>query len=111
MTWILFSHYLADFVLYPSKWGANKHKEWGALNKHVALYMLLMFMFLFPLYGFKTILYVLFNGFLHWIIDSLTSRASNFFYKKQEIKLFWCVIGFDQFLHVALLFNTFYWLN
>jgi|SRR5689334_1858781 len=110
--YILFCHWLNDFVgqgyLFPSlEMGKNKSKNMAILWIHILLYTAGMWLMLWPFMGVEVSLaYASLNGAIHFPIDFCTSRASSKAYADGNIRWFWTVIGFDQFLHVAILCAT-----
>ena len=110
--YVLFCHWLHDFVvqgyLFPKlEIGKNKSKSWDILWLHILLYTCGMVAcvgwFLTPeqLAAFAFI-----NGGSHFVIDAVTSRCGSRAYARGDHRLFWSIIGFDQFLHVAILCAT-----
>jgi hypothetical protein len=112
ITYILFCHWLNDFVgqgyLFPSlEIGKNKSKDIAILWVHILLYTAGMWLLLWPFMGMATALaFAALNGSIHLVIDYFTSKASSKAYADGNIRWFWTVIGFDQFLHVAVLCAT-----
>jgi len=109
---VLFAHYLNDFpgqsFLFPSfEIGKNKSKNGYILGLHILLYTVGMWVCLSPFMGWNVAFaYAVLNGMWHLIIDFTTSRFSSYCWQKQKTGLFWSTIGFDQFLHVAILCAT-----
>ena len=95
-------HFLADFVAQTRWMGINKSSNNLILLVHVSVYT----MFLVP-FGLR---FALLNGLLHFITDYYSSRASNHYYKEDDMYGFWTVIGLDQAIHMACLFTTYVWL-
>lgn len=110
--YVLFAHWINDFVgqcyLFPSlEIGKNKSKSWEILTAHILLYTLGMTFMMWPFVGLDQAMYFsTFNGLTHFLIDAITSRITSSAYQKGNHKLFWSTIGFDQFLHVAILCAT-----
>lgn len=110
--YILFAHWINDFLgqnLLFSKLeiGKNKSKNWEILVLHVCLYTLGMFAMTVPFWGMdKAIAFAIINSSAHFVIDAVTSRVTSWAYANGHIRLFWNTIGFDQFLHVAILCAT-----
>lgn len=109
---VLFSHWFADFLV-QTRWQAeNKSKNLGALTGHVASYTGTMFCLMFawclfsPSAWLPTAEFCVLNGVLHWITDFFTSRATSYLWKKGDIHGFFGMIGLDQFIHVATLIIT-----
>lgn len=94
----LFLHWFGDFVCQSDKMAINKSKSNFWLSMHVLVYTAVL-MFL----GWKI---ALINGIAHWIIDYFTSRLNAWLWAKEERHWFFVSVGFDQFLHVALLWYT-----
>lgn len=96
---ILFVHWFADFVCQTRQMASNKSSSILWLSFHVGVYTLIM--------GVFGIRFALINGLAHLITDGLSSQASGFFWKKGDVHKFFCVIGLDQFAHVAVLYWTY----
>lgn len=95
---VLLVHWIADFVLQTDKQAKGKSTSIYWLSKHLAVYTACLLPF-----GWK---YALLNGSAHWVVDFFSSKASSYFYKKGQVHNFFVVVGFDQFLHVAILIYT-----
>lgn len=95
---ILFIHFVADFVLQTDAMSRGKSTSNRWLITHIAVYSLPFLMF-GPLYSIV-------NSATHLVIDYVTSRMTSTLWKKGEVHNFFVVIGFDQFLHVAILVAT-----
>ena len=112
LIYVLFCHWINDFVgqgyLFPSlEIGKNKSKSVLILWLHIFLYSLGMWLMLWPFMGgWSAFWFMMLNGGSHLIIDSVTSKLSSKAYVDGNIRWFWTVIGFDQFLHVAILCAT-----
>lgn len=110
--YVLFAHWINDFVgqsyLFPSlEIGKNKSKSWRILSLHIALYTAGMAVMMLPFLPFQdAAIFAAINGGSHFFVDAATSRITSYAYVKQNMKLFWTTIGFDQFLHVAILCAT-----
>lgn len=99
---LLFLHWFADFVCQTREMANNKSKSVKWLSIHVLVYSA-FFIIISPMYA-------LINGILHWITDFTTSKITSHYWKEQKIKAFFTTIGFDQFIHAASLFLTYWWL-
>lgn len=106
--YILFLHWVGDFV-FQNEWMAlNKCKLFSALTLHVITYTFILFIgtiyFLFNLNGYFE--FILLNFGLHFVIDFITSRITAYYNCRGEMNKYFMVIGFDQFLHgITLMFT------
>ena len=116
--WIIFAHWVGDFVCQTHWQASNKSKNWNALARHVVTYTLCMTILiapaipgwhLLPTQGAGNRLAVFFAVTLvaHFVTDAITSRITSRLYAKQDWHNFFVVVGFDQVLHYAQLFATF----
>lgn len=105
---LIFFHWLADFV-FQSDWMAkNKSKSWKALSMHTGAYTFFLYagMSPFALSYKSAIVYVLVNGSAHFIVDAVTSRITSKLYAKGDVHNFFVVVGLDQAIHMATLIAT-----
>lgn len=121
---ILFIHWVADFIVQTHWQAQNKSKNNIALLYHISTYTLTWFV---AFLGYSVYLYtqlVDVDGFLgfdsnilwffpitfvaHFITDWVTSRITSYYYRKGDFHNFFVVVGFDQLLHYAQLFITYY---
>ena len=105
LAWV---HYVADFQLQSDYMAKNKSKSNTVLLAHCAVYAACMFVF--------GIYFGLVNFALHFATDWCTSRWSSRIYKKSlsdpsQVHWFFCVIGFDQAIHITTLVLTFMWIG
>jgi membrane-bound metal-dependent hydrolase YbcI (DUF457 family) len=94
----------------------NKSKSTRALAAHVAAYSSVLFLGLLAgnlFFSWWTLAglvkYSAINGSLHFLVDALTSRGTSWAHRMKREKLFFTTIGFDQFLHTALLVKFLPW--
>lgn len=102
VAFILFMHFVADFVAQSHWMATNKSKSNIALSIHVSIYSVIMTLgfLVFYLYSLFSPIFVfgyLFIG--HFVIDYITSRMTSYLWSKGDIHNFFVVIGYDQFLH------------
>ena len=109
--YVLFAHWVADFIFQDEEWATSKSKNIFALLKHVSMYAFVMTLFLMPLMSFMSIILFAYWIFMtHFIIDFITSKiVSNKFANKHlgsKIPNFgaFTIIGFDQWLHYVTIF-------
>ena len=110
--WVIFAHWVADFVCQTHWQASNKSKNWNALARHVASYtavmgVLCLLIFQSNAVGWAEFLAITFAA--HFVTDAITSRITSRLYAKGDWHNFFVVIGFDQFLHYTQLFLTVAW--
>ena len=109
---LLFGHWVADFVCQSNWMAQNKSKSNWPLIVHVCAYSAVMFVFGLAVlvFGVGTLalwaVFALVNGGLHFVTDFFTSRKSSKLYAEGRIHDFFVVIGLDQFLHQAAIAAT-----
>jgi hypothetical protein len=108
---ILLTHWIADFYYQRREDAENKSHSNRALTNHVGTYGSILIFGATVFYNGTTYLplylvLILVNIVAHWGIDWITSRMSKRMFEQKRMHDFWVVIGFDQFLHVALLYVT-----
>lgn len=104
---VLFAHWVADFVLQKHAWSIAKSKSNVALGKHVATYTAALGVFgVVVSGGMIGVIWAGYNGVMHFVIDYFTSRMTSKLYADNRVHDFFVVIGFDQWLHVAILVLT-----
>lgn len=113
---IVFIHWFADFVLQTHWQATNKSKDNKALTMHVLTYSTVWFL-ICNVYSVITGNYMMLALFApitfvcHWITDYFTSRLNSKLWAKGDIHNFFVSVGFDQVLHYAQLFITYYLLT
>ena len=96
---IIWIHFITDFI-FQSRWIAeNKGKNIWVLILHSIIYCLP-----FIVFGFT---FAIINGILHGVVDFVTSKITTYFYKNKDNYGFFTTIGFDQALHITILFLTY----
>lgn len=107
LIYVLFIHYLADFVCQTNWMALNKSKNNLALGVHVITYSAVMLLGLHIALIFHVMsyiwLFVLANGLLHFATDYISSRLSAKFLIAEQRSYFWWTIGGDQWVHQATL--------
>lgn len=113
---IIFVHWVSDFVLQTQHISTRKSSSNYYLTMHVVIYSfatILGWSLVLPLLGIRLSSGPVWLAFLlifvtHWITDYFTSRRTNKLYKEEKYHDFFVVIGFDQVLHyvqLLLIFN------
>lgn len=121
--YIMFAHWVADFVCQTHWQATNKSKNWYALSAHVFNYSVCMWSALVAylayttgLKSFQNVLelggwFFVFTFATHFCTDAITSRISSKLYAKGDYHNFFVVIGFDQFIHYLTLAVTLWMLG
>jgi len=120
---IIFIHWFADFVLQTHQQASNKSKALKPLLAHTFTYSVVWLLASCLLFGYvnkgqttewymlTSILFFLITFITHTITDYFTSRLNSKLWAKGDVHNFFVSIGFDQVLHYAQLFLTFYYLK
>jgi hypothetical protein len=111
---ILLIHWIADFVLQTNYQAQNKSTSNRALTSHVAVYAVvttILWAVAFGSIGQKGLVVLWVTFCSHWITDYITSRVNKKLWDRKQVHDFFVSIGFDQLLHFAQLFITFYIIN
>jgi len=115
---IIFVHWVSDFVLQSHHMSTRKSSSNYYLTMHVLLYSfvtIFSWALALPLLGIHITsgsvwLAFLFIFVTHWVTDYFTSRLTSKLYKEEKYHDFFVVIGFDQFLHYTQLLITYNYL-
>jgi len=99
LVWI---HFVADFPLQTDKMAINKSTSNRWLLAHVTCYSLP-----FLLFGWR---FALVTFCLHFVTDYFTSRGTSWLWKHEKRHWFFCLIGFDQAIHLTTLILTYHFL-
>lgn len=92
---LIWAHFIADFLLQSNMMAQKKSESIYWLSIHSAVYGLVMMLF-----GWK---FGLINGFLHFIVDGITSRINKGLWKDGNMHWFFVGIGADQAIHITTL--------
>ena len=110
---VLLVHWIADFCLQTSWQANNKYKDIKALSGHCVIYTIFITSMFIVMSGvwYIGLIVGLLNGVLHMLIDSITSKITHKLYELNHYHNFFCVIGFDQFLHLSILITSLLYLK
>ena len=105
IVYLLFTHWIADFVVQTSWQAENKWCNDGALLRHILSYTVVIFVAMFAItfdinYALAA---ALFNGFTHFWIDLATYRVNHEFLEEKNYHKFFVGVGLDRALHLSLL--------
>lgn len=108
VVWVLFAHWIADFIVQTRWMGNNKSTNQKAMLSHIATYSFTLLILLAPLATTAWLLmgFVLINGVAHYATDSVSSKVTKWCWNNGHDHWFWAAIGLDQFCHVAVLVLT-----
>jgi len=98
VVWLLFVHWVADFVMQTDWMAQNKSKNVDALLLHCAVYGLTV--------GVMTssVPLGLFTSVAHVPVDAITSRINAKLWAEKKVHWFFVSVGFDQWIHFVVLF-------
>ena len=103
---ILFAHWIGDFLLQTRKMAVNKHKSVKWLSIHVLVYGIIIWCVGLLNFSWQVGLgYAVFNAGLHLVTDFFTSKLAAKY--QDQPRIFYPILGFDQFIHVSCLYWTF----
>ena len=112
---ILLVHWVADFLLQTRHMATRKSESNYYLSLHVTIYSfttIVLWVFFFLIVGTHMSTFTIFLSFgvtfaTHWLTDYVTSRQTSKFYKAENYKGFFDMVGFDQWIHALTLFLTY----
>lgn len=105
--YVLFCHWVADFICQSRRQGEMKSKVFAILVEHCLTYTFILYLMLLVLFDFKVAFQIaVINGGAHLIIDFTTSKITSHFHKDNKMHAFFSTIGFDQYLHTCILIFT-----
>lgn len=107
---ILFMHWLADFVFQSDEQATTKHESNYSLLMHTFVYSAMMAVVpICAMMDFKSIIIFFLVTFVaHTIQDYVTSRLNAQLWAEKKRHTFFVSVGFDQFLHITQLILTYY---
>lgn len=108
---LLFVHWVADFVLQTDSMAKGKSSSNGTLLRHVSAYAAVLFV-AWPMFWSITtasswLLFVSVNFTAHFWTDYFTSRLNKRLWAEERVHDFFTSVGFDQFLHAAVLLGSY----
>lgn len=102
---ILFGHWAADFLLQTETMALNKSHSLKWLAIHVLVYTAALGLFALLLLQWEdALMFAGMNGMLHGVTDFFTSKLTAAY--KDNRRIFFLIIGLDQFIHSATLLIT-----
>ena len=112
---ILFTHYIGDYIVQTRKQANNKHKDLLQLTYHVGTYTLVLIGMLLignftnfaGQFEFTNILaYAGMNFGMHFVTDFFTSKQVKRLWSDGQEHATFAVMGLDQFIHFFSLLAT-----
>lgn len=110
--YIMFVHLIGDFGCQTREMANNKSKSIYWLTMHILAYggVLTLGGLIWCYFSDITLISMLYflatNMVCHWVTDFFTSKGTSYFWAKSDVHKFFCVIGFDQFIHASTLLLT-----
>jgi hypothetical protein len=111
--YLLFAHWIGDFVLQTHKQAHAKSVSNYWLTSHIINYTAFMViaMFCMQLYLHNVDLaaigtFGVITFWCHWLTDYCTSRLNSWLWKRADTHNFFVSVGFDQILHYIQLILT-----
>ena len=98
---IFWFHFASDFLLQDDKMALNKSSSNKWLSIHCIVYGIP-----FIVFGFISMVLIVIS---HFVVDYYTSRGTTKLWLADERHWFFCLIGFDQALHLTLLILIIYY--
>lgn len=112
LSWVLFLHLVSDWWMQTDWMARNKSHNWKALWAHCGVMFNVLWLGMIPLTWDESAwaagialagLFAATNALGHFAIDAVTSRLTAPRWNNgQPNRLFWNIIGTDQFLHLLL---------
>jgi Protein of unknown function (DUF3307) len=103
--YLLFCHWVGDFVLQSDYMAQNKSKSNKALSIDCFVYGLTLgIMTLNPVFG-------LINGLIHFPVDYVTSRINSKLWAEKKVHYFFVSVGFDQWIHFVTMILSWNYLS
>ena len=109
---LLFTHFVADFICQNDWMAQGKSKECLPLFTHCVVYATVFIGTFLVLNSFVSVIipemvkYCLLNGAIHFCVDFVTSRINSRLWAAKEVHWFFVGIGADQLIHAATLILT-----
>lgn len=103
--WLLFAHWIADFVCQSDWMAQNKSKNNTALMIHCCVYGLVMMLMSWN-YIFGAIVML-----IHHPVDYVTSRINSKLWAEKKVHWFFVSVGFDQWIHFVTLILVYKFIN
>lgn len=110
IVYILFAHFIADFITQTNNMAKGKSESNLILFLHCYVYGLVMLWSIIPIamdkHNLMYVLWVLVNVITHFFVDYITSRINKYLWSKGDMHNFFVGVGADQFIHAATLIIT-----
>ncbi len=105
--YILFAHWLGDFLFQTRRIAHEKSKNLFWLTIHILIYSISLFIISSVIFQEMQLIlkFVGLNALFHWITDFITSKLTSR-YRSNE-RVFFLLLGFDQLIHHFTLYLTF----
>lgn len=107
---LLFLHILGDALFHGKKLRKLKVERISYLFAHVGLYTFIMLVFTPFLLGItfmQSLVFSLFNGVMHFVVDYIGIKIKMKYWKTNQYKFVAIDSMIEQFLHVTILIGSF----
>ena len=101
--WLLFAHWVADFVCQSDYMAQNKSKDNRVLAMHCFVYGVIIGFAGFVAHIKYPGAFYLVNALIHFPVDYVTSRINSKLWADKKVHYFFVSVGFDQFIHFITL--------
>ena len=109
LIFLIWIHFMSDFILQSDSMAKNKSSKLLWLSFHCLIYSIPFFIFCFSFYTtFRSaFIFTFIIGISHFLIDLVTSKVNEKLYKNNKRYWLFVDIGFDQALHLTIIFLAF----
>lgn len=97
--WLLFCHWVADFVCQSDYVAQNKSKNNIVLTIHCFIYGIIVGLGALIAHCKYAGAFYLLNALIHFPVDYVTSRINSKLWADKKVHWFFVSIGFDQWIH------------
>ncbi len=108
--YIIIAHILADIVLQGERMEELKKKRMLYLIIHTCIYtfvLLIASQFIIELTVLNAVLFALFNGALHFVVDYITGKMKGVAWKNKKENLYTSIVAIDHLVHLIILFLSY----
>ena len=113
--WLLFIHWVADFILQSHEIATSKWKCLPSLLWHALVYTSILYVgsaftswppYTWDMHLQHAMIFSVINGTSHLIIDFCSSKVTHYLFDKQDWHNGFVVVGFDQLIHTSIIITS-----